>query len=465
MFQITQAMLNTISNAQAKLFLNDSPAAVGNSVIPSTTMKLVANSGRLIATARLRYSDSGATKFDDFVIAPDELTASLVNAVGAGAKTMQTFLVTTKAGEAPKPSPSFNITSPMLESFANGNAELYVGDVKAIMGTPVYPDSVLKAIPIGANRFFKSATFRYTFQSQSVNEGFIFNEDKSVGTISGSNGLLAGATNRTFTIITEIINPPIPTPDVTGANNVYVVTNDNLTALNKERVFINSSGLQNTDLGSFILGLIWLPFEIDKSIISNSKPNILLGSVKTNIVANKVLTEKIAFDFGKIICPKPKDNSIDYVNTFCVLHLPHSPSINLDVEYVVGQEIGIIYYIDVYSGEATINITSTKVDGNVFITKQCSLGINIPYILNGGTKLFNSNIDVGGDNKTNHPTLEIMRSTSEIAENYFNSVIKDSGKLYNQVGYVEVDNINISTKALKTEKDMLINILKNGVIL
>ena len=465
MFSITQTMLNTISTAQAQLFLNDSPAIVGNSVVPSTNMKLVANSGRLISTARLRYSDSGATKFDDFTIAADELTATLVNAVGAGTKTMQTFVVATKAGSPPAPTPSFTVTQPMLESFANGNAKMLINGVEAKYKDPVYSDSVITGVPIGDNRIFSSASYSYTKSGSTVNKLFILSDDLKLATIDDSDFFLPSILNRSFIIITKVVNPPTPTPEVTGANNIYLVDNNKLTALNKERVYLGSSGLTSSDLGSFILGLISLPFKLNDDLISKTTPNILLGSVKTSVSANKVLVEKIPFDFGFIEVPEIKNNLLDHVNTVCVLHIPYSQSITIDPEYVIGQKIGVVYLIDAYNGEATINISSSKVEGRVFITKQSSLGINVPYILNGGMKSFNSNIDVGGDNKTNKPVIEVMRDTSPIAENFFNSVIKDSGKLVNHSGYVEVDNINISTKALKTEKDMLINILNNGIII
>ena len=123
------------------------------------------------------------------------------------------------------------------------------------------------------------------------------------------------------------------------------------------------------------------------------------------------------------------------------------------------------YLIDCYTGKATINIKSTKIGGAVIDQKIVSLGINIPYAQFTGGDVTNYNIEVGGDNRIKIPFIEIVRSDAPLKDGLFSAVIVDEKILNTQTGFITVDNIDLVSKAIKSEKDELISILKGGVII
>ena len=117
------------------------------------------------------------------------------------------------------------------------------------------------------------------------------------------------------------------------------------------------------------------------------------------------------------------------------------------------------------TSKATINIKSTKIGGAVIDQKIVSLGINIPYAQFTGGDVTNSNIEVGGDNRIKVPFIEIVRSDAPLKDGLFSAVIVDEKILNTQTGFITVDNIDLVSKAIKSEKDELISILNGGVII
>src|SRR5690554_5072616 len=161
-----------------------------------------------------------------------------------------------------------------------------------------------------------------------------------------------------------------------GANRVYKVDSDIIAQVNEQRFFYSSgtSGEPTSvDLGTFIIGLIRIPTEIDPELILDGEP-IRLGGKSLTVQAPLIATDEVSFDMGTISVPRIYNDSRDFEGVVFNLHLPYSPSIAVEAEYVVDENLGIEYLIDLYTGEATINLYSTKVYGNVFLSRRVDLG-------------------------------------------------------------------------------------------
>ncbi|WP_435534240.1 hypothetical protein, partial [Glaesserella parasuis] len=105
----------------------------------------------------------------------------------------------------------------------------------------------------------------------------------------------------------------------------------------------------------------------------------MLGSKELTQSAPLIKTELLKVDLGKIKIENTFNDSRDYVGVVALLHLPRISPINIGLEYLIGKEISIEYLIDVYTGNATVNIKSLE-HNEVIITKQVDLGFNIPII-------------------------------------------------------------------------------------
>lgn len=91
----------------------------------------------------------------------------------------------------------------------------------------------------------------------------------------------------------------------------------------------------------------------------------------------------------------------------------------LPLDFVLGFIIQVEYVIDLYSGQADVNVLSSK-NNEVFTTKNVNLGIKIPHSGANGDKQFAENINIvmGGDNFIRKPFIE-FKNMANFSRWYF----------------------------------------------
>ena len=237
-------------------------------------------------------------------------------------------------------------------------------------------------------------------------------------------------------------------------------TNDNeLSALAKAR-FKDVSG-STVDYGQYISALYRIP--VDLSNITGDTSNIMLGQYDSMVASTLLNQYLVDIDGGKIIIPEKFNNAYDYLNTECILHLPFLDDINLPPHYVVNQTINIKYKLDLYSGTLTASIYSSYPNSIVANTSGIIV-TNIPFIqkqtdnvVNELTKVFTNLI----------PTafMEVTRNIPYDNVNIYGKECVDFDMIGNKTGYLKCDNVSLVTKATKNEKDEIMSLLKDGIIL
>lgn len=366
----------------------------------------------------------------------------------------------------PEPEPRLTFTQAKIDELAASNVEMSVNGVVAVDGTNVYLGDILTASTVG-NFAFGSIELRMQDMDGAYdNIAFTVNEPPTTATLNFGDGWsntnwgenLPSPSSFTFYVVA------IPhTPEVVGVNRVYKVSGQIINEINDVR--FQQSGDNVIDYGDYILGLIQLPFEIDPAKLGEVG-NIQLGNFDTQIEAESITVDKLSVDLGTITVPETEYNLLDFANVVCNLHLPLTQSVVVDANYVIGETLGIEYLINLYSGEATINLTSTKVNGDVFFSKQTTLGVNVPYIRTGSAaNIDNVNLTVGGDNHIKTPFIEVVKNEAVLPYGFFTSPIVDEGVLLNESGYVVVENIDLKVAAISNEKEAIIRALSSGVII
>ena len=253
------------------------------------------------------------------------------------------------------------------------------------------------------------------------------------------------------------------TPAVVGTNNVYKIDSNILAAVNKER-FVTITGSDTPyDYGQFILSVLQFPFDIPADIILGKFP-IQLADRELTTTANKVAADRIRIDLGEIIVPDTYGNMLSYANTNAIIHLPLSPSIVLDLEYVIGQTLGVYYLLDVYTGTATINITSTKLAA-VISSTQVNIGVRVPYMADAYTAPENTGVVAGGNNGVKIPYIELISHDAILPNGFFTVPVVDETLISAQSGYIKIDNVELETNALGNEKAQILSLLNSGVII
>lgn len=261
-----------------------------------------------------------------------------------------------------------------------------------------------------------------------------------------------------YELIVEIVTKEKnPDRDVTGFNKLYKVDKQLLHSIAGER-FVGGG----VDLAEYFINILELPFSLDESIIGEEQA-IRLGSEFLNTQAPEILKDSVRVDLGTIHVPKKYNNSYDYMNTTITLHLPFSDSISLEMGYVIGYDISITYIIDLYSGDMTINVSSSRVN-KVIHSQTSKIGRDIPFIRRVGGNITNQlTTSSGVVNDVLAPYIEVIRNKIYDESNIFKTNVTVYDSLSNITGYVSVNKIMLSTSATAGEKDMILNHLRNGV--
>ena len=237
-------------------------------------------------------------------------------------------------------------------------------------------------------------------------------------------------------------------------------TNDNeLSALAKAR-FKDVSG-NTVDYGQYISALYRIP--VDLSNITGDTSNIMLGQYDSMVASTLLNQYLLDIDGGTINIPEKFHNAYDYLTTECILHLPFLDEINLPPHYVVNQTINIKYKLDLYSGILTASIYSSYLKSIVANTSGIIV-TNIPFIqkqidnvVNELTRVFTNLI----------PTafMEVTRNIPYDNVNIYGKECVDFDMIGNKTGYLKCDNVSLVSKATKNEKDEIMSLLKDGIIL
>lgn len=352
-----------------------------------------------------------------------------------------------------------NVTSAMIETLQTNHVSMFINGVSVSIGDTALNGDILR---ITANSGYeladKPSFFKYDDDSGYSGTVYFNIIDENI-----NSELTINLSGNDYLTNLKVITTQVDI--VTGANNLYKITKADLKQINIDR-FVNSGSNPPTviDYGTNILGVINLPFNIRPDLIQDPEL-IKLGTHETTVKAPKIKTDKLYLDLGSITVPMP-ENSLGFTNTTAIIHLPYANSLNLDINAVLGQIINVEYVIDLYNGNSYVNIKSNKSD-SIIASSNVNLGINIPYssMLGDNNTVYNSNMSLGGDNHVKTPYIEIIQNIPILGNGFFTSPITAESNLNNEQGFIQVENIDLKVKASSNEKDMILSILKNGVII
>lgn len=276
------------------------------------------------------------------------------------------------------------------------------------------------------------------------------------------------STSKTIYIYaeTEIIQPEKPpenpSPVITNFNNVYIMEREDLTALANEQIRIDIGTITNPNiinLTDFIIKVLELPFDVSDDLKGIKTP-IELGKKIMITEGLKVLTDELHVNLGTIHTPKKYNNAFDYLNTKTTLFIPFHDSIELDTHYIIDEDITITMIINLYSGQMTLTVNSSKTNKCIYIDNG-KVGRDIPFLTWQYEKVGSDNTVMNVQNNIYTAFIEITRNKP--IESEYNNNILVRGRLSDVVGFVTIDNIELQTIATLNEQSEIITLLRNGV--
>ena len=245
----------------------------------------------------------------------------------------------------------------------------------------------------------------------------------------------------------------------TGTNviRLYEVDDETLDKISKKdiTVFQNESP-QRYEFQSFINQLYKLPFAIPESYLTTTN-QIITGYFTVDAPAYKINEENYSLKIGSITVPTT--NGFDYNIKDISLILPWLPTVKLASSDILGKTISIVYNLSFLDGTTTVVIKS---DNTIVESFQNNIAQNL--------ELFN--IYSNRENGSLNSTLQNDLRQAYIKINYYKPVdnlisypTNEHGTLKDYHGFTKVKNIILSKSINADIDDLIINQLKQGVII
>lgn len=300
-----------------------------------------------------------------------------------------------------------------------------------------------------------------------------------------------------------------------GLFNVYHASLSNLQSLNS--FLWSSNWIDNLKKGfsspmECIAGLHILPVSL-----LGTTDTISVGGIDTTITSEKISSFTKLIDCGSLDLAEYWGNFLDYDNTTVKIYLPFVGFQLLETKKVMGAKLHIKYRIDILSGDFQAFIKRTK-DGNehVLYTFSGNMAMSLPLSQSNNSSIMNSVLGLtagavtsavtgspmpvgaavstvglamaqnasGSDARTvihngsygsnkgylgeMTPYLVIERPTQQIPSNYNNYVGIPSyfrATLSSCSGFTKVQDVHLICSGDEQDKNELIGLLKNGVII
>lgn len=356
--------------------------------------------------------------------------------------------------------PTIKINSAMLSVLSSNSCVMKVNGVEVALDFVIPIGSEVTIEINGAFNFEFPPAWKYIdVDGMQVSRGFTLVNNKLASLIQPNFNDAFQTRMNSATLYIDIIPAAI---EVSGNNRVYLIDAGQLQTINEER-FVSVGGTP-FDYGQFIIGLIELPFKLPDDYVT-SEDLIKLGTLETSVSAPSIVSDKVKFDLGTIVIPAP-ETGLDITLTTAKLYIPRTPAIELDVKEIIGQTLSISLEMDLYSGKGDYLVVSTKSDLPI-IMQPVDFSLKIPHgaVGNGSIAISNPSMAVGGDNGLLSAYVEISKHEVMRPDNYLVAPVEDFGILSGKTGFIKVEEIELQTSATYSERQQILSILGEGVII
>ena len=253
---------------------------------------------------------------------------------------------------------------------------------------------------------------------------------------------------------TNIPNTPI---DLNDQIHLYSINQQNIIDLSTKDLGYQTSKYHfaNYNANNFINQVYILPFSLP-SDLKELDDHIVTGLYRLDTDTVVIKQDHYDLDLGNITIKPKYNNGFDYNVTKCVLHLPFTNLINLDINDILNKTINIKYKVSLLNADTTINILS---DDNLIFTGKINIGTDLQLFS------INSN-DIAGllnsvlQNEVLKPYITITRNKP--INNLVSYETHEHNQLNNYTGFVQTNNSSVSC-GTQEEQQEIENLLNGGI--
>lgn len=259
--------------------------------------------------------------------------------------------------------------------------------------------------------------------------------------------------------IKAVATKPDTTPTGTKAIHIYDMSDGEInTVMNSLVQKYTPTGSELVDFTRFINQIYRIPFDIPNDLTTDIN-NIQVGKYTVDVKTKQVNQDKLIIDGGSITVEPHYKNSNDYSPIECVLYLPFTKEVSLNINDIINHTINIKYNIDLLSGATTIIVSN---ENNEIYTGQFNISTSLEFY-----GLYEDKVV----NKLNSTYInDILQAYIKLIynkpiENLVSYETMEHGVLKDYHGFTKISNINLQGTYNYNEVTEINELLKQGVFI
>lgn len=259
--------------------------------------------------------------------------------------------------------------------------------------------------------------------------------------------------------IKAVATKPDTTPTGTKAIHIYDMSDGEInTTMNSMVEKFGQNGPETVNFTRFINQIYRIPFDIPNDL-TEEVDKIEVGKYNIDVKTKQLTQDNLIIDGGSITVDPHYNNSNDYSPIECVLYLPFTKEVSLNINDIINHTIHIKYNIDLLSGATTIIVSN---ENNEIYTGQFNISTSLEFY-----GLYEDKVV----NKLNSTYInDILQAYVKLI---YNKPIDDlvsyetmeHGVLKDYHGFTKISNINLQGTYNYYEVTEINELLKQGVFI
>lgn len=259
--------------------------------------------------------------------------------------------------------------------------------------------------------------------------------------------------------IKAVATKPDTAPTGTKAIHIYNMTDGEInTTMNSLVEKFGQNGPETVDFTRFINQIYRIPFNVPNDLTENVN-NIQVGKYTVDVKTKQVNQDKLVIDGGSITVEPHYNNSNDYSPIECILYLPFTKEVNLNINDIINHTINIKYNIDLLSGATTIIVSN---ENNEIYTGQFNISTSLEFY-----GLYEDKVV----NRLNSTYInDILQAYIKLIynkpiENLVSYETMEHGILKDYHGFTKISNIDLQGTYNYNESTEINELLRQGVFI
>lgn len=259
--------------------------------------------------------------------------------------------------------------------------------------------------------------------------------------------------------IKAVATKPDAIPTGTKAIHIYDISDGDInTIMNTSVQKFGQNGPEAVDFTRFINQIYRIPFNIPNDL-TEDVDKIKVGKYTIDVKTKQVNQDKLIIDGGSITVKPHYNNSNDYSPIDCVLYLPFTKEVSLNINDIINHTINIKYNIDLLSGTTTIIVSN---ENNEIYTGQFNISTSLEFY-----GLYEDKVV----NRLNSTYInDILQAYIKLIynkpiENLVSYETMEHGILKDYHGFTKISNIDLQGTYNYNEMTEINDLLRQGVFI